>query len=96
MAEQHHYNPDDVEACRSVLIEALTVLGKHRDCIAVVGGWVPELVMPGQGHMGSLDVDLALDADRFPPHIYETVRNDRLCDTVQCRRRAEKIISRNY
>jgi len=78
MAEQNQYTPDDVEACRSELIEALTVLGKHRERMAVVGGWVPELLMPGQGHMGSLDVDIALDADRFPPHVYETVRNDLL------------------
>lgn len=62
MAENHPYSPDDVAACRSVLIEALTVLGKYRDRIAVVGGWVPELSIPGHGHMGSLDVDLALDA----------------------------------
>jgi hypothetical protein len=61
-----------------VLIEALTVLGKYRDRIAVVGGWVPELAIPGHGHMGSLDVDLALDAAKFPPHVYETIRNDLL------------------
>jgi hypothetical protein len=78
MAENHPYNPNDVAACRSVLVEALTVLGKYRDRIAVVGGWVPELAIPDHGHMGSLDVDLALDAAQFPPHVYETIRNDLL------------------
>jgi hypothetical protein len=78
MAENHPYDPGGVAACRSVLIEALTVLGKYRDRIAVVGGWVPELAIPGHGHMGSLDVDLALDAAQFPPFVYETLRNDLL------------------
>lgn len=78
MAENHPYDPSGIAACRSVLVEALTVLGKYRDRIAVVGGWVPELFFPGQGHMGSLDVDLALDSAQFPPHVYETIRNDLL------------------
>lgn len=67
IADSHPYDSSDVAACKSVLIEALTVLGKYRDRIAVVGGWVPELAIPGHGHMGSLDVDLALDAAQFPP-----------------------------
>jgi hypothetical protein len=78
MAENHPYDPSDVAASRSVLIETLTVLGKYRDRIAVVGGWVPELSIPEHGHMGSLDVDLALDAAKFPPHVYETLQNDRI------------------
>ena len=78
MAENHPYDPKDVAACRSVLVEALTVLGKYRDRIAVVGGWVPELAIPGQGHMGSLNVDLALDVAQFPPNVYETIRSDLL------------------
>ena len=53
---------NEVTACRSVLIEVLTILAKDLDKVAVVGGWVPELVFPNKGHIGSLDVDLALDA----------------------------------
>lgn len=52
---------DEVTACRSVLIEVLTILGKDLDKLAVIGGWVPELTFPHQGHVGSLDVDLALE-----------------------------------
>ena len=44
---------------RSVLIDVLTILGKFRDNLVVVGGWVPELYFPNSGHIGSLDVDLA-------------------------------------
>src|SRR5260370_31303495 len=65
---------NDVTACRSVLIEVLTILGKDLDKLAVVGGWVPELVFPGKGHVGSLDVDLALDAGKLRPLAYESIR----------------------
>ena len=37
---------NEVEACKSVLIEVLTILAKDLDSLAVVGGWVPELVFP--------------------------------------------------
>jgi hypothetical protein len=63
-----------VTACRSVLIEVLTILGKDLDNLAVVGGWVPELAFPNKGHIGSLDVDLALDARKLQPKAYESIR----------------------
>ena len=64
----------DVAGCRSVLIEVLTILAKDLDKIVVVGGWVPELVYPGRGHIGSLDVDLALDPFELKPMAYESIR----------------------
>jgi hypothetical protein len=65
---------DEVTACRSVLIEVLTILGKDLDKRAVVGGWVPELPFPHKGHAGSLDVDLALDPRKLKPLAYESIR----------------------
>ncbi len=65
---------DEVTACRSVLIEVLTILGKDLDKLAVVGGWVPELTFPDKGHVGSLDVDLALDPTKLKPQAYESIR----------------------
>lgn len=65
---------DAITACRSVLIEVLTILGKDLDKLAVVGGWVPELTFPNKGHIGSLDVDLALDARKLEPLAYESIR----------------------
>ena len=50
-----------VEATRRVLLELARVLGEYGDHIVLVGGWVPELLAPGAGHVGSTDVDLALD-----------------------------------
>ena len=51
---------DPTSASRAVLIEVLNVLGAFRDDIVLVGGWVPELLYPDRGHIGSLDVDLAV------------------------------------
>jgi hypothetical protein len=65
---------DAVEAAHSVLIEVLTILGQYLDKVVIIGGWVPELFFPEQGHMGSTDVDLALDAERIPPIAYGTIR----------------------
>ena len=70
------YNDDSVAACKSVLVEAFTVLGRHRKHLVLVGGWVPPLLMPGAGHIGSIDVDLAIDSRQIPPHLYETIGND--------------------
>lgn len=65
---------NEVDACRAVLIEVLTILAKDLDKLAVVGGWVPELAFPNEGHIGSLDVDLALDARKLEPKAYESIR----------------------
>lgn len=65
----------EVTASRAVLIEVLTVLGSELRNLVVVGGWVPDLVFPDRGHVGSLDVDLALDAAGLKPFVYESIRN---------------------
>jgi hypothetical protein len=58
------YDDRQVEAARRVLIDLGQVLGEFRDCIVVIGGWVPDLLLPEaeEAHIGSIDVDLALDA----------------------------------
>jgi hypothetical protein len=58
------YTPRQVEAARRVLVDVGQVLASFGDAIVVVGGWVPDLLLPAQasGHIGSIDVDLALDA----------------------------------
>jgi len=76
MVTLDNYNDDPVAACKSVLVEAFTVLGRHRRHLVLVGGWVPPLLMPGTGHTGSIDVDLAIDSRQVTPHLYETIGND--------------------
>lgn len=67
---------ESADGARSVLIDVLTILGKFRDKLVVVGGWVPELYFPEKGHIGSLDVDLALDPETLPDHVYETISRE--------------------
>jgi hypothetical protein len=56
------YPPDAVEAAKSVLVELVHILGEYRDDMVIVGGWVPPLLMPdSRGHVGSTDVDIALN-----------------------------------
>lgn len=61
------YSRRQVEAARRVLIDVGQVLASFRDAIVVVGGWVPDLLLPDAipEHVGSIDVDLALDAAKL-------------------------------
>jgi len=60
------YTGRQVEAARRVL-DVGQVLASFRDAMVVIGGWVPDLLLPGAKpeHIGSIDVDMALDAARL-------------------------------
>ncbi len=74
MVSKSDYNDKLVEAARSVLLEIMTVLGEYREGIAVIGGWVPELLFHAkEKHIGSIDVDLALDHSILSEIGYETI-----------------------
>jgi hypothetical protein len=61
------YTDRQVEAARRVLVDVGQVLASFREAIVVVGGWVTDLLFPGAEpeHVGSIDVDLALDAGKL-------------------------------
>jgi hypothetical protein len=61
------YVPRQIEAARRVLVDVGQVLASFADCLVVVGGWVPDLLLPDadEPHVGSIDVDLALDAAKL-------------------------------
>ena len=61
------YTGRQIEAAHRVLIDLGQVLASFTDCLVVVGGWVPDLLMPEaeEAHIGSIDVDLALDAAKL-------------------------------
>ena len=63
MVNAKDYDALKVNAARSVLLELSHLLGAYRSGIVIVGGWVPGLLFPGmdEEHIGSTDVDLALD-----------------------------------
>jgi len=53
---QHDYGQRDIEAAKRVLIDLGQVLGSwFADSIVVVGGWVPDLLLPNseEPHVGA-------------------------------------------
>lgn len=61
------YSPRQTEAARRVLVDVGQVLASFVDCLVVVGGWSPGLLLSNadEPHVGSIDVDLALDAAKL-------------------------------
>ncbi len=70
------YSADAVEAARQVMLEVTRALGEYADSIVIVGGWVPELLLAATGakHIGSNDVDLALNHRKLTEAGYRTIR----------------------
>ena len=61
------YSERQVEAAYRVLVDVGQVLASFADCLVIVGGWVPDLLISDASvpHVGSIDVDIALDAARL-------------------------------
>jgi hypothetical protein len=64
---QSDYSPRQVEAARRVLIDVGQVLASFVDCLVVVGGWTPDLLLEDatEPHIGSIDTDFVLDASKL-------------------------------
>ena len=75
MVTKKDYDALQVEAARSVMLELVGLLGEYRDDIVLVGGWVPALLLPQDKirHIGSLDVDLALNHRSLKDPGYKTI-----------------------
>jgi hypothetical protein len=75
MVTRSDYPKNEVDACLSVLVEFMTLLGEFKDSIVLVGGWVPYfLIEEGkQEHTGSLDIDAALDFKSISSETYSTI-----------------------
>jgi hypothetical protein len=69
------YDDRTTSAVKSVLLEIGQVLGSFRGKFAVVGGAVPWLLLNNEGmpHVGSVDVDLSLDAEALGDGEYATL-----------------------
>lgn len=77
MVTKRDYTAEGVEAARSVLVELVHLLGEYKDDIVLIGGWVPELSLPHQseGHIGSMDVDLALNHQKIQDAGYKMIQD---------------------
>jgi len=75
MVTKYDYNPEEVEVCYSALIELMTVLGEYHSDIVLIGGWVPYFLCREhqKEHVGSLDVDLAINFSRIGTDEYQTI-----------------------
>lgn len=69
------YDDRTTAAVKSVLLEIGQVLGSFRGKFAVVGGAVPWLLLNNEDmpHVGSVDVDLSLDAEALGDGEYATL-----------------------
>jgi hypothetical protein len=61
------YSERQTTAAHRVLVDLGQVLASFKECVVVVGGWVPDLLIPNstEQHVRSIDVDLALDAAKL-------------------------------
>jgi hypothetical protein len=75
MVSHDNYSPAQVEACKAVLIEVIHIMGEFKDEMAVIGGWVPALLLPEskEQHIGTLDVDIALNFQNISDDTYATI-----------------------
>jgi hypothetical protein len=73
MATRSEYGQREIEAARSVLVELMQILGEYREGMVLIGGWVPFFLF-GSEHVGSTDVDIALDREQITDDVYKTIR----------------------
>lgn len=55
------YSEGQKEAAHRILVELVNIFKEYKDDIRIVGGWVPDLMFPGEGHIGSVDVDVLIN-----------------------------------
>ncbi len=69
------YSESKIKACHSVLVQLVHILGDFVDDMAIVGGWVPALLIPNaaEEHIGSMDVDVALNGLTISEDAYSTI-----------------------
>ncbi len=55
------YSEGQKKAAHRVLVELVNIFREYEDAIRIVGGWVPDLMFPGEGHVGNVDVDVLIN-----------------------------------
>lgn len=75
MVTKYDYGKSEVNACLSVLVELMTILGEYRNFIVLVGGWIPYFLLENSRneHVGSLDIDIAFDFQNISSSGYRTI-----------------------
>lgn len=75
MVSRSQYGEIEVNACKAVLLELVHLLGEIKDEMVIIGGWTPTFLLPqsNEPHIGSLDIDLALNFSKIPDDTYKTI-----------------------
>jgi len=75
MVSKSQYGEREVNACKAVLLELAHLLGEIKDDVVIIGGWTPTFLVPQSDdpHVGSLDIDVALNFSKIPDHTYQTI-----------------------
>jgi len=75
MVTKSQYGEREVNACKAVLLELVHLLGEVKDEMVIIGGWTPTFILPQSDdpHVGSLDIDVALDFSKIPDDTYQTI-----------------------
>src|SRR3972149_5536215 len=75
MVSISQYGEREVNACKAVLIKLVHLLGEIKDEIVIIGGWTPTFLLPQseEPHIGSLDIDVALNFSKIPYDTYQTI-----------------------
>lgn len=68
------YSGGQKDAAYRVLVELCSLFEQYNDDIRIVGGWVPELMFPKQGHVGSVDVDVLINHLALQDEGYQTMK----------------------
>ena len=69
------YSEGQKTAAYMVLGELVNLLNAYTDDMRIIGGWVPSLLYPNSGHIGSIDVDILLNHLKIgKAKSYETIK----------------------
>ncbi len=55
------YSGGQREAAHRILVELCSLFAQYQNDIRIIGGWVPDLMFPDRGHVGSVDVDVLIN-----------------------------------
>lgn len=75
-----HFENNEANQSQAVLLELMTILGKYRKDLYLVGGWAPYFLLKmfqkqdnDFAHIGSIDIDIVIDASRIPKTQYASI-----------------------
>ena len=67
------YSGGQREAAHRILVELCSLFAQYQDDIRIIGGWVPDLLYPDRGHVGSVDVDMLINHLTLQDEGYQTM-----------------------